>query len=111
MSPLDLRVPELGILEADISSLVLKHGKATDFGSESTETGVFLPFSLGFLARHDECATKASGFSRKTYLLRTAPYFPAFTSSSAISRSLNFCTFMEGVMGKSSTKNTRLGTL
>ena len=39
------------------------------------------------------------------------PYFPAFTSSSAISRSLNFCTFMEGVMGKSSTKNTRLGTL
>ncbi len=42
---------------------------------------------------------------------RTAPYFPARTSSSAISRSLNFCTFMEGVMGKSSTKNTRLGTL
>ena len=40
-----------------------------------------------------------------------APYFPAFTSSSAISRSLNFCTFIEGVMGKSSTKNTRLGTL
>ena len=39
------------------------------------------------------------------------PYFPAFTSSSAISRSLNFCTFMDGVMGKSSTKNTRLGTL
>ena len=41
----------------------------------------------------------------------SASYFPALTSSSAISRSLNFCTFMEGVMGKSSTKNTRLGTL
>ena len=39
------------------------------------------------------------------------PYCPDFTSSSAISRSLNFCTFMEGVMGKSSTKKTRLGTL
>ena len=37
-------------------------------------------------------------------------YFPA-TRSAAISRSLNFCTFMDGVMGKSSTKNTRLGTL
>lgn len=39
------------------------------------------------------------------------PYFPDFTNSSAISRSLNFCTFIDGVMGKSSTKNTRLGTL
>ncbi len=42
---------------------------------------------------------------------RRAPYFPALTSSSAISRSLNFWIFMDGVMGKSSTKNTRLGTL
>ncbi len=38
-------------------------------------------------------------------------YLPARTSSSAISRSLNFCTFMDGVIGKSSTKKTRLGTL
>lgn len=38
-------------------------------------------------------------------------YLPAATISSAISRNLNFCTFIEGVMGKSSTKNTRLGTL
>ena len=42
---------------------------------------------------------------------KTACYLPARTSSSAISRSLNFCTFMDGVIGKSSTKNTRLGTL
>ena len=33
------------------------------------------------------------------------------TSSAAISRSLNFCTIIEGVIGKSSTKKTRLGTL
>ncbi len=36
---------------------------------------------------------------------------PGPHSSAAISRSLNFCTFIDGVIGKSSTKNTRLGTL
>ena len=61
--------------------------------------------------RRDEPRFGGNGGAARSPSARRPAYFPAFTSSSAISRSLNFWTFMDGVMGKSSTKNTRLGTL
>ena len=74
--------------------------------SDSTiPTRAFIGVIWGFFMR----CTRAHALTRNARPLRR--YFPAATSSAAISRSLNFCTFIDGVMGKSSTKKTRLGTL
>ena len=64
------------------------------------------------VALNGEKPPQSKGFSVVLYDMALHGYYlPAATSSWAISRSLNFCTFIEGVIGKSSTKKTRLGTL
>ncbi len=73
--------------------------------SELPEDG-YLPFEERVYRESASRPLETDAFGPRKRL-----YLPARTSSSAISRSLNFCTFMDGVIGKSSTKKTRLGTL